>query len=242
MRKKKISELPLAESLVGLHTIGVDKSNNSVKVGLEFVVAGALRALFVARGAVWNEKTGFYELNGLLDITEREMLTIYQQTGFIYNPPYNYFLNAQSSMNLVSFRTNFQMVINTPQAFPYLVTAQNIEVYNPGLDIYEYKAADGYILYSSPKLRSINGVIDCVNAKNIHSTYNVPKLESIKLKNLKINFNLFSGASLSYESVMYIINNAANTIPIILTLHANATARLTPEDIALASSKNITIA
>lgn len=44
IKKKKISELPLAESLTGLHTIGVDAENNSVKVGLEFVKTAADRA------------------------------------------------------------------------------------------------------------------------------------------------------------------------------------------------------
>lgn len=37
MKKKKISELPLSSSLQGLHTIGVDSNNQSVKVSLEFV-------------------------------------------------------------------------------------------------------------------------------------------------------------------------------------------------------------
>lgn len=44
IKKKKISELPLTESLVGLHTIGVDDENNSVKGGLEFVKTAADRA------------------------------------------------------------------------------------------------------------------------------------------------------------------------------------------------------
>lgn len=39
--KKKISEFPLADTLIGLHTLGVDASNKSVKVGLEFVQAAA---------------------------------------------------------------------------------------------------------------------------------------------------------------------------------------------------------
>lgn len=37
IKKKKISELPLAQSLVGLFTIGVDAANRSVKVSLEFI-------------------------------------------------------------------------------------------------------------------------------------------------------------------------------------------------------------
>ncbi|MDR0659089.1 MAG: hypothetical protein LBG18_09215 [Mediterranea sp.] len=41
IKKKKISALPLAESLVGLFTIGVDSLNRSVKVGLQFLKTAA---------------------------------------------------------------------------------------------------------------------------------------------------------------------------------------------------------
>lgn len=44
IKKIKISALPLAQSLVGLFTIGVDSLNRSVKVGLEFVKTAADRA------------------------------------------------------------------------------------------------------------------------------------------------------------------------------------------------------
>lgn len=45
---------------------------------------------YVAVGAVWNAKTGFWELNGLTDITNEQMLTIYIET--------NNFLMYQSSL------------------------------------------------------------------------------------------------------------------------------------------------
>jgi hypothetical protein len=41
IKKIKISTLPLAESLVGLFTIGVDSLNRSVKVGLQFLKTAA---------------------------------------------------------------------------------------------------------------------------------------------------------------------------------------------------------
>ena len=46
--------------------------------------------VYVAVGAVWNAKTGFWELNGLKDITNEQMLTIYVET--------NNFLMNQSTM------------------------------------------------------------------------------------------------------------------------------------------------
>lgn len=41
--------------------------------------SGTLRDLYISAGAVYNEATGFYELNGLTDITEEEMRVIWQE-------------------------------------------------------------------------------------------------------------------------------------------------------------------
>jgi len=51
IKKKKISEFPLAETLVGLFTIGVDKLNKSVKVSLEFLKTAADSATSAATAA-----------------------------------------------------------------------------------------------------------------------------------------------------------------------------------------------
>ena len=40
---------------------------------------GTLRDLYISAGAVYNERTGYYELNGLTDITEEEMRVIWQE-------------------------------------------------------------------------------------------------------------------------------------------------------------------
>ena len=40
---------------------------------------GTLRDLYISAGAVYNEQTGYYELNGLTDITEEEMRVIWQE-------------------------------------------------------------------------------------------------------------------------------------------------------------------
>ena len=41
--------------------------------------SGTLRDLYISAGAVYNERTGYYELNGLTDITEEEMRVIWQE-------------------------------------------------------------------------------------------------------------------------------------------------------------------
>lgn len=56
IKKIKISALPLAGSFIGLFTIGVDKDNKSVKIGLEFIKTAADNANDAAKNA--NTKAG----------------------------------------------------------------------------------------------------------------------------------------------------------------------------------------
>lgn len=53
----------------------VDKINTFDKK----LSSGTLRDLYISAGAVYNEATGFYELNGLTDITEEQMRVIWQE-------------------------------------------------------------------------------------------------------------------------------------------------------------------
>lgn len=71
-----------------VHTALMEKADSSkveaVKDNLEALAIktdkiGTLRDLYISAGAKYNEATGFYELNGLTDITEEEMRVIWQE-------------------------------------------------------------------------------------------------------------------------------------------------------------------
>ena len=66
-------------------------------------------------------------------------------------------------------------------------------------------------------------------------------LKEVWLINLSDDISLYASAMLSYDSIDYMVSNAANTKPITITLHADAFARCTPELLAKAAEKNITI-
>ena len=61
----------------GTYTIVV--KNDFIKVLVPWRKDSSLRDLYISAGAKYNEATGFYELNGLTDITEEEMRTIWQE-------------------------------------------------------------------------------------------------------------------------------------------------------------------
>lgn len=59
-------------------SVRFDRSGTSVKV---YPSNSTLRSLYEAAGAVWNENTGYYELNGVNDIDEEEMQGIFVKSN-----------------------------------------------------------------------------------------------------------------------------------------------------------------
>ncbi len=69
MKKIKISELPLAQSVTGLFTIATNSGNQSVKVSLEGLVAALENAISLVSGAVQNETSRAQTAEGNLHFT-----------------------------------------------------------------------------------------------------------------------------------------------------------------------------
>ena len=211
--------------------------------------------LYVEVGAKWNAKTGFWELNGLTDITNEQMLTIYVET--------NNFLMNQSDLEACycfsKCRTNIPNI-------PYLSTlnrlngdwidvfreSPNLEVLvlknlNFGTNKYLFKPKKFVEVFRScPKLRLIDAILDfstCVITSNPIFTY-CYNLESVKLYHLNKNIALTSCKMLSSESVRYMIENATDAT-ITITLHPEAYERAIADagvQTALANKPNVSLA
>lgn len=213
------------------------------------------RALYVAAGAVYNQNTGFYELNGLTDITEEQMREIYVQTN-----PTKRVTDLCSVLNASSIRTNF----------PFLNRGgyKNIDCYAAfanctNLEVVAFGARDSNNFFPS---RIIYAFINCIKLREIKSVLNVTSLESynnkflntfsacralekILILNLKDNISFSDSPLLSLGSLQYLITNAANTSPITVTVHADVYAKIQDETqtewhalIETAAAKQITFA
>lgn len=207
--------------------------------------------LYVAVGAVWNSKTGFWELNGLTDITNEQMLTIYVET--------NNFLMYQSDMEscycFSKCRTNIPNI-------PYLSSlarlrtnwrdffrqSDNIEVLVlKNIPSYYFKLNTLIDTFSGCiNLRLIDGILDVSNClkHNSNDFVNCGKLESVKLYKLTYSIGLASCKMLSSESVQYMIENATDAT-ITITLHPEAYERAiadTGVQTALANKTNVSLA
>lgn len=198
---------------------------------------GYNRALFEAAGAVFNEDTGYYELyadeGGLTDITEEQMYDIYTQTAHlaaISGENYNLFS--------LTCRTNFKGRIlgsfdGVNKIFAY--GSSKLEVLflddlnhlfsKDGIIVASFVADDFYYCNS---LKKVIGSIRIEKVtKDVTYSYNL-NIQSVKISGLKVNFQFFSKDSvIDYESIKYLVDNAANTAAITITVHPTTYGYLT---------------
>lgn len=194
--------------------------------------SGTLRDLYISAGAKYNEATGFYELNGLTDITEEQMRVIYKYAGtpqvraaFAYseartNLPMPGMYNGMLETYMFYGCSNLETV--------YLgyrqVTPTDFE--KPSI---EYRGQDAF--YLCKKLKYIYGKLQ-IRTSNIGDTFGeCLSLEEVRIYNLAYRIQISWSPNLSKESVLYMITNAnppsgAAAGSIAITLHPTAYARL----------------
>ena len=200
----------------------------------------ALRPLYIARGAVYNEETGFYELNGLTDITEEEMLAIFAHTAMYGYGGQNVFSRFIGYYDKV--RTNFPPLgygIRMEMLFPFgestsfetLNLMPLFEYRRSGLESLKYPMGvhNGYstVLTTCRKLRRVYGTIQLNTSFGGSICDTCDELTDVRVKELSTSIRFCTGSpSLSLESVSYLVENATNTSAITVTVHPDVLAKL----------------
>ena len=213
------------------------------------------RALYVAAGAVYNEKTGFYELNGLTDITEEEMRMIYLQTHHVTRQTdlSGVFVNANN------IRTNYPFKIDGGYkhilCHAMFAGCTNIEVaaLTKSINNVFYSTRVNYLFQYCRKLKEVIGIIrtDYADSSEKYKNmfYQCTSLVRVSLRGVKYDISFSDSPLISLESLQFMITNAANTSPIIVTVHADVYAKIQDETnaewhalIEMAAAKQITFA
>ena len=215
--------------------------------------SGTLRDLYISAGAVYNEATGFYELNGLTDITEEQMRVIYENTWgwWLHLPSLNGFGSALPRTNIpcpdykiIAYASN----ISLHSIFSVSGNGDNLEVVNlralftpSAFD--EIKIIDfNWAFQGNKKIREVKGII---NVKEARYKLNIGgNIETINIKGLKVDIRFYNSQRLSKESVLYMINNSEATSAITISLN-KAVYDVMKDDAdiiaALAEKTNITL-
>lgn len=213
----------------GTYTIVV--KNDFTKVLVPWRKDSSLRDLYVSAGAKYNEQTGYYELNGLTDITEEEMRVIWQEdlSGWYQKGRTNLTRNISAKGNTGGYNGGIDIAC-------ICINNKNLQVFNLG--------ADCFARYMDSAFR------ECSNLETIDTRFRVVPYDTslgintfrgcIKLKDVRFNnhylrmkatLNLYDSPLISKESVLSAItttDNASATSAgfLTITLHADAYARL----------------
>lgn len=217
------------------------------------LVTDMFRDKYISMGAVYNETTGYYELNGLTDITEKEMSDIYINGAFS-NVLGSGWMNKDARTNFINSRliTNISYGISTSQRVDWQCLAINnkiLEVFNVGTGTSKAGIPVdnfGYVFIGCSKLKRIIGVI---NLRREYQNYwnsfrGCSSLEDLSIK--VINSISFADCpNLSNASILYMIQNATPKNDMTITLHPTAYARaMANADIvaALQAHPNVSLA
>lgn len=235
----------------GTYTIVV--KNDFTKVLVPWRKDSSLRDLYISAGAKYNEATGFYELNGLTDITEEQMRVIYEKTWgwWLHLPSLNGFGTALPRTNIpcpdykiIAYASN----ISLNSIFSVSGNDDNLEVVNlralytpTGFD--EIKIVDfNWAFQSDKKIKEVQGILNVKEARYNQSIGG--NIETINIKGLKVNIRFYNSQRLSKESVLYMINHSEATSAITIGLN-KAVYDVMKDDAdiiaALAEKTNITL-
>ena len=218
---------------------------------MQNVVRGAIPQanidLFTSAGAVFNEQSGYFELNGLTDISYEEMRAIYN-AGYKMTEGYwanvirtNIFrpcnVNNVDAAQQYGFTGMYANRNCTAEVFKF--TEQ--DVYGVAIKGQMYGAYDGCLYLKSFGNGVFVGQDSNISDQAFNKCYS---LETIYIRSLKKNISFKDSARLSNASILYMIKNSAATSAIVITLHPDAKARAEADAeimAALSEKTNVTL-
>lgn len=213
-------------------------------------VENPLRPLYIAAGAEYNDsgvdknktapwgetvthKAGHYYLNGLGDITEEQMMTIYN-AGFANGSSMSSHYEGYDKLRTCLRRNPYcnyprtiggYGTIDMNQSFQLCSTIETINVTGATIKVKTMAVA----FRQCSKLVRIHDILDVANVSKSgldNAFTESQSLESVRIKSLKVDISFSDCPKLNKESVDYLIQQAAPSAAITITLHPDAYARL----------------
>lgn len=190
----------------------------------------SIRKLVLPLGATYNTTTKLYSLNGLTDITEAEMVDIYN-----YFTPYANSTNWNACFVLTPIRTNTFTINNNVSIGATALQAFNncskIEVFRTNIPYGKVISDPTAMFRNCIKLIEVNYIqfLSSVTAAMCTNTFEAcSALVTCNIRNLKTNISFAWSPLLSLESLQYLIQYRANgTTAITITVHPTVFAKLT---------------
>ena len=220
------------------NSITAQKLSTDVRTKVE----NPLRPFYIAAGAEYNDsgadktktapwgdtvtlKAGHYYLNGLGDITEEQMMEIYNAP---HNALYEQAYAGNNTIRTIFFRAGTSSVALSNSVNAIFAGCHALEaIGNKDSHLYLNNTSLRHLFFNCRKLRSIAIRIYAKNTTIDQRTFQeCYSLEYIKMELLSSSIIFADSSNLSQESVIYMIQKASPTTAITITLHPDAYARL----------------
>ena len=210
--------------------------------------------LVVAQGAIFNVTSGYFELNGIMDIAYDEMLIIYSGlTGYGTDTALSVYgrgFNART--NFPIFRGQSISYSNHTACFTKYIgyNSDTLEVLClcPENEMY-YFSSGANNTSNCFALREIKGVMSCDNNNGTpffrgDGVGNLPMLENFKFKSLHGTIKFTKMPKLTNETIIYCISNSTSASTTITLDSAVYTRAISDTNVqaALANKTNVTLA
>ena len=216
-----------------------------------FIAAGSLyndTGADVQRKAPWGEtvihKAGYYYLNGLGDITEEQMISIYNAGRFE--------IFTAGDFNKYTLNSGVRTICPLPRGYSqtyvlmsfvkcfYGCTALETIRFCLGDDTFAVRCSNLKEMFRGLyKLFSVQQILDVsaiINSTDFSSMFEgCSKLCYINIRSLKASISMSDCKNISKDSVLYMISNASTISAITITLHPDAYDRLADDAEILAA-------
>lgn len=195
--------------------------------------------IMAAYGCNYNAETGFFEYAGLTDLTADDCRNMLVETGMytIEDMVFKY-AYCKSRVNLLPIADttdkrknvliNSLLQVNCMYAF-YNSNFEKIQLCVSGTPEFGLWSSNiGSMFNGNSKLRDITGGLYVSKAINTTAAFNYCyALENVSVYGVNNDISFKDSPKLSYESVKCLVDNAANTSTITVTVHADVYAKLT---------------
>ena len=191
-------------------------------------------------GVRYNASTGFFECGDVYDLTEAQARATDMALRYIYNTDNAVFMFAGTSLYVYP-----DIPIYAGGAYIKGGSLFHSDGQLKYVNLSRTKKFNGMSMMFRycPELRTIQGLKMAPGCPTPKKPFEgCSKLENLELAYLSTDIALPDSPLLSLASIQYMIDNAANTSPITVTLHPDAYARLTDEIITAATAKQINFA
>lgn len=181
-------------------SVRFDRSGTSVKV---YPSNSTLRSLYEAAGAVWNEDTGYYELNNVKDVDEEEMGRIYAHSMSSSLTPNGFEGYAERAIlpSLIKKTIPYDTTLNRLFANEYIIEIPSSN--NTYINCSQSRLSQFF--FGAAKLRLIKRTF----LQGLDKTYS--ELVQIEIKKQEDTLHMALSKRISYYSLDYLATYASGT-------------------------------